>query len=184
MSVANFGRLQEPFRRRKMVSARFRRRPRGLRNYFATPSYLHRAAKLASTLRFQASFSRHKSGIVRRRNTLLYKSVAKFSQQKADSATLQSDWLVMAATSSFQLRIAYRLKHWIVDFLSFEMVYSLHHLDFRKCSKSGCYDCHQEYAPQLILFAFSPCNPDHSWQITSKLCPRFLKALLKLDLLW
>ncbi|RVW67409.1 CMP-sialic acid transporter 3 [Vitis vinifera] len=28
----------------------------------------------------------------------------------------------MAATSSFQLRIAHRLKHWIVDFLSFEMV--------------------------------------------------------------
>ncbi|RVW77500.1 hypothetical protein CK203_053472 [Vitis vinifera] len=28
----------------------------------------------------------------------------------------------MAATSSFQLRIAYRLKHWIIDFLSFEML--------------------------------------------------------------
>ncbi|WJZ83005.1 hypothetical protein VitviT2T_002722 [Vitis vinifera] len=27
----------------------------------------------------------------------------------------------MAATSSFQLRIVHRLKHWIVDFLSFEM---------------------------------------------------------------
>nr|CAN61106.1 hypothetical protein VITISV_020145 [Vitis vinifera] len=27
----------------------------------------------------------------------------------------------MAATSSFQLRIAHRLKHWIVDFLRFEM---------------------------------------------------------------
>ena len=88
MSVASFGRLQETFRRRKMVSARFRRHPRGLRNYFATPSYLHRAAKLASTLRFPAPFSRHGSCIVRRRNTLLYKSAAKFSQQKADSATL------------------------------------------------------------------------------------------------
>ncbi|RVW73344.1 hypothetical protein CK203_057736 [Vitis vinifera] len=51
------------------------------------------------------------------------------SQQKGDFATLckmlpsaRSDWLVMAATSSFQLRIAHRLKHWIVDFLSFEMV--------------------------------------------------------------
>nr|CAN68455.1 hypothetical protein VITISV_043523 [Vitis vinifera] len=50
------------------------------------------------------------------------------SQQKGDFATLckmlpsaRSDWLVMAATSSFQLRIAHRLKHWIVDFLSFEM---------------------------------------------------------------
>ncbi|WJZ81617.1 hypothetical protein VitviT2T_001451 [Vitis vinifera] len=71
-----------------------------------------------------------------------------------------SDWLAMAATSSFQLRITHRLKHWIVDFLSFEMVYSMHQLDFRKCSKSGCYDCHQEYASWQILFTFSPCIPD------------------------
>nr|CAN67437.1 hypothetical protein VITISV_044345 [Vitis vinifera] len=51
------------------------------------------------------------------------------SQQKGDFAALckmlpsaRSDWLVMAATSSFQLRFAHRLKHWIVDFLSFEML--------------------------------------------------------------
>ena len=81
MSVANIGRLQEPFRMRKMVSARFRRHS-GLRNNFATPSYLHWAAKLASTLRFQASFSRHKSCIVRRRNTLLYKNAAKSLRNK------------------------------------------------------------------------------------------------------
>ncbi|KAL6312733.1 hypothetical protein AAG906_015145 [Vitis piasezkii] len=72
---------------------------------------------------------------------------------------ITSDLLVTAATSSFQLQIAHRLKHWIVDFLSFEMVYSMHHLDFRN-------------------------NPDHSWQMTSKLFPRFLIALLNLDLLW
>nr|CAN63964.1 hypothetical protein VITISV_012163 [Vitis vinifera] len=89
------------------------------------------------------------------------------SQQKGDFATLWkmlpsawSDWLAMAATSSFQLRIAHRLKHWIVDFLIFEMVYNIHQLDSRKCSKSGCYDCHQEYASWQILFTFSPCNPD------------------------
>nr|CAN64931.1 hypothetical protein VITISV_003832 [Vitis vinifera] len=89
------------------------------------------------------------------------------SQQKGDFAALckmlpsaRSDWLAMAATSSFQLRITHRLKHWIVDFLSFEMVYSMHQLDFRKCSKSGCYDCHQEYASWQILFTFSPCIPD------------------------
>nr|CAN76513.1 hypothetical protein VITISV_022255 [Vitis vinifera] len=89
------------------------------------------------------------------------------SQQKGDFAALckmlpsaRSDWLAMAATSSFQLRIAHRLKHWIFDFLSFEMVYSMHQLDFRKRSKSGCYDCHQEYASWQILFTFSPCNLD------------------------
>ena len=66
------------------------------------------------------------------------------SQQKGDSATLckmlpsaWSDWLAMAVTSSFQLQIAHRLKNWIVDFLSFKMVYSMHKMDFEKCSKSG-----------------------------------------------
>ncbi|RVW83477.1 hypothetical protein CK203_051735 [Vitis vinifera] len=51
------------------------------------------------------------------------------SQQKGDFATLckilpsaWSDRLAMAVTPSFQLRIAYRLKHWIFDFLSFEMI--------------------------------------------------------------
>ena len=66
----------------------------------------------------------------------------------------------MAVTSSFQLRTVHRLKHWIFDFLSFEMVYSMHQLDFIKCSKSGCHDCHQEYASWQILFTFSPCIPD------------------------
>ena len=57
-----------------------------------------------------------------------------------------SDWLPIVVTPSFQLRIVHHLKHWIVDFPSFEMKYSMHKLNFRKCSKSGCYDCHQEYA--------------------------------------
>ncbi|KAL6325091.1 hypothetical protein AAG906_022658 [Vitis piasezkii] len=38
----------------------------------------------------------------------------------------------MAVTPSFQLRIVHHLKHWIVDFLSFEMTYNMHKLDFRK----------------------------------------------------
>ena len=66
----------------------------------------------------------------------------------------------MAVTSSFQLWIAHRLKHWIVDFLSFEMVYIMHQLAFIKCSKSGWYYYHQEYALWKILFASSPCIPD------------------------
>ncbi|KAL6316750.1 hypothetical protein AAG906_020434 [Vitis piasezkii] len=100
-------------------------------------------------------FRRHPRGLKYFRNTKLSSPGCKVGfHLEGDFATLckmlpsaRSDWLVMAATSSFQLRIVHRLKHWIVDFLSFEMVYSMHHLDFRKCSKSGCYDCHQEYAP-------------------------------------
>ena len=38
----------------------------------------------------------------------------------------------------------HRLKHWIFNFLSFETKYSMHKLYFRKCSKSGWHDCHQE----------------------------------------
>ena len=72
----------------------------------------------------------------------LCKMAAKFSQQKADFAALRnwpsawSDLLEMAVTPSFQLRIVHHLKHWIVDFLSFETTYSMYKLDFRKCSKS------------------------------------------------
>ena len=34
--------------------------------------------------------------------------------------------------------------------------YSMHQLDFRKCSKSGCHHCHQEYASwQISLFFLS-----------------------------
>ena len=54
------------------------------------------------------------------------------SQQKGDFATLckilpsaWSDRLAMDVTPSFQLQIAHCLKHWILDFLSFEMVYRM-----------------------------------------------------------
>ena len=52
------------------------------------------------------------------------------SQQKVDFAALRS-WLsacgvrLPTAVTPFQLRIAHRLKHWILDFLSFEMVYRM-----------------------------------------------------------
>ena len=72
----------------KMVSARFRKHSRRLRNIFASTSYPHRAAKLASTLRLSASSLRHISGGFRRKSKALYKKAAKFSQQKADFATL------------------------------------------------------------------------------------------------
>nr|CAN80047.1 hypothetical protein VITISV_038713 [Vitis vinifera] len=65
-----------------MVSARFRRYSRGLRNHFATTCYLRRAAKLASTLRFPASLSRYMSGNFRRKYTLLYKKAAESLRNK------------------------------------------------------------------------------------------------------
>ena len=66
-----------------------------------------------------------------------------FSQPKANFTAMQkfpsawSDLLAMAVTPSFQLRIVHRLKHWIVDFLSFETTYRMHKLNSKKCSKSG-----------------------------------------------
>ena len=52
-----------------------------------------------------------------------------------------SDLLAMDINPSFQLRIAHRLKHWILDFLSFEMVYRMYKMDFKKYSKSVKEDC-------------------------------------------
>ena len=87
------------------------------------------------------------------------------SQQKGDFATLckilpsaWSDRLAMVVTPSFQLRIVHRLKHWIVNFLRFETTYGMHKLDFRKCSKSGWYNCHQEYASWQISLCFLSLN--------------------------
>ena len=63
----------------------------------------------------------------------------------------------------------HRLKHWIADFLSFETIYSMNKLDFRKCSKSGWNDCHQECFMEdfclLPFLAFRICL----WQRTLKL---------------
>ena len=36
---------------------------------------------------------------------------------------------------------SYSLKHWILDFLSFEMVYIMYKMDFGKCCKSAKEDC-------------------------------------------
>ena len=80
-----------------------------------------------------------------------------------------SDLLPMALTSSFQLRFMNRLKHWIFDFLIFETTYSMYELDFRKCSKSGWKDCHQECFMADIFFTSPPCIPDCLWQRTLKL---------------
>ena len=82
MSVANIGVLQEPFRKRKWCLRDFAGTQEGLRNHFATTSYSRRAAKLASTLRFQASLSRHISGTVRRKYILLYRKAAKSLRNK------------------------------------------------------------------------------------------------------
>ena len=99
---------------------------------------------------------------------------------------------------SFQLWIMHRLKHWIVDFLSFETTYSMHKLNYKKFSKSGLHYCHLECFMAdfslLPLLAFRICL----WQRTLKLqsfgssfflsfpllCHGFQRTLLNLGLLW
>ena len=44
--------------------------------------------------------------------------------------------LQTAITSSFELQFAHRLKCWTPNFPSFEMKYSIHQMESRKCSKS------------------------------------------------
>ena len=85
------------------------------------------------------------------------------SQPKADFAALQnwpsawSDLLPMAVTPSFQLRISHHLKHWILDFLSFEIVYRMYKMDFGKCSKSAQEDCSccPLFSSLCLLFLFA-----------------------------
>ena len=122
----------------KTRSARFRRRSKRAAKWFRS------AAKLAFSLRCSASNVSQISGNFRRNSTALCKIAAKWFRSKRVISQLckilhstWSDWLPMAVTPSFQLRIVHRLKHWIVNFLSFEMKYSMHKLDSRKCSKSG-----------------------------------------------
>ena len=109
-------------------------------------------------------------------HSIVQKGCEIISQQKGDFTTLckilpsaWSDRLAMGVTPSFQLRIVYCLKHWIIDFLSFETTYRMHKLNSRKCSKSGWHDCHLEYFmldfSLLPLLAFRICL----WQRTSKL---------------
>ena len=109
-----------------------------------------------------------------------------------------SDWLPMAVTPSFQLRIAHHLKHWISDFLSFETTYSMHNLDSRKCSKSGSHDYHQEcfmadfsllplIAFRILLMA-KDFKASKLWFFMflsfPLLCHGFQITLLNLGLLW
>ena len=65
-------------------------------------------------------------------------------RSRAKIPSTWSDLLAMAVTPSFQLRIVHHLKHWIFNFISFEMTYRMHKLNSRKCSKSGWHDWYQE----------------------------------------
>ncbi|RVW73683.1 hypothetical protein CK203_055011 [Vitis vinifera] len=151
-----------------MVSARFRRHSRRAAKSFRNNMLSSQGCEVGFHLEVLSSQLKAYIGQLQKEiHPTVQKGCEITSQQKGDFTALckmlpsaWSDWLPLAATSSFQLRIAHRLKHWIVDFLSFEMVYRMHQLDSRKCSKSGCYDCHQEYASWQILFTFSPCIPD------------------------
>ncbi|RVW12871.1 hypothetical protein CK203_105718 [Vitis vinifera] len=123
-----------------MMSARFRRHTKGLQNHFAAKGYSRRAAKLASTLRFSGSSLRHISGNFRRKYTTLYKKAAK---------SLRNKRVISQHLAKCFLQLGVIDLQWL-----------LHQLDFRKCSTSGCHDCHQEYASWQILFTSSPCTPD------------------------
>ena len=98
------------------------RRVWGFRHQISKAKYLK--ILIANIGKLQEKFHSKRAAKFRSKRTT-------FSQPKADFAAVQnlpsawSDWLPMAVTPSFQLRIAYRLKHWIFDFLSFETTYSM-----------------------------------------------------------
>ena len=126
------------------------------------------------------------------------------SQLKANFAALRnlpsawSDWLPMAVTPSFQLWITHSLKHWIVDFPSFEMKYSMHKLNSLKCSKIGWKWLSSRMLHGRFLFASPPCIPNllmvkdfkasklwfFMFMSFPLLCHGFQRTLLNLGLLW
>ena len=78
--------------------------------------------------------------------------------------TAWSGCLQMAITSSFQLQFAHRLKCWTSDFPSFEMTYSVHEMDSKKCSK-----CVEEFLSSWILHVRFLCFSSlHSWLALAK----------------
>ena len=125
------------------------------------------------------------------------------SQPKVDFAALRnlpstwSDRPPMAVTP-FQLRIAHRLKHWIANFPSFEMTYSMHNLGSRKCSKSGWQWLSFWMLHGRFLFTSPPCILDLLMAKDFKasklwffmflsfplLCHGFQRTILNLGLLW
>ena len=86
------------------------------------------------------------SGSVRRNSTVRglrnfaakgqhFRSPRLISQSCKNLSSTWSDRRPMDVTPSFQLRIVYRLKYWIFDFLSFETTYSMHKLNSRSAPK-------------------------------------------------
>ena len=80
----------------------------------------------------------HKGGVVR----VLCEN---FAQGTIHPPKWEIGFFQMAITSSFQIQITYRLKHWTLDFLSFKTTYGMYNLSSRKSfknvsnsSKMGC----------------------------------------------
>ena len=86
--------------------------------------------------------------------------LAKFSQCEIGHLAWCS-CLPKAISSSFQLQIIHGLKSWILDFLSFQMVYSMKKMDFGKCSKSSKedYSC---FLHSVFLFSIA-CARVSTW---------------------
>ena len=71
----------------------------------------------------------HKGGVVR----VLCEN---FAQGTIHPPKCKIGFFQMAITSSFQIQIAHRLKHWTPAFLRFKKRYGMHNLSSRKCSKN------------------------------------------------
>ena len=192
MSVANIGMLQEPFRNRKWCLRDFAGTQEGLRNHFATTSYSRRVAKLASTLRFSAPSLRHISGNFRRKYTLLYKKAAKSLRNKRvisqhfgkcflQLGVIGLQWLQLLCFNS-ELHTVWRigfLTSWALKWYIACIIWTSESAPKVTATTIIKNMLHGRFS-LLFLLAIRI----YSWKMTSKLYPRFLIALLSLDLLW
>ena len=83
--------------------------------------------------------------------------LCEFGRCCANFAQAWSSCLPKAISSSFQLQIIHGLKHQILNFLSFEMVYRMQKMDFGKCSKSAkeYYSCCPLFSSLCLFFLFA-----------------------------
>ena len=82
--------------------------------------------------------------------------------------------LQTAITSSFQIQITHRLKHWTPDFLSFETEYGMHNLSSIKCFKnvSNSSEMGVRLRHFSSLFAQSSSN-GHNFFVSTPICTPF-----------
>ena len=84
--------------------------------------------------------------------------------------------LQMAITSSFQIQIMHRLKHWIPNFSSFKMIYGMYNLSsskyFKNVSKSSKIFALEFALCEIFASCFAQCETILILKVVALVCQR------------